>query len=137
VKAYADASALLRWLLKQPGGLDSWSEWARVVTSELHRVEAFRTLDRLRIERKLSPSEIAEKSTLLRATTPGFEVAPISTTVLQRACAPFPTVVGALDAIHLATALLWIEDNRESLVFLTHDQQLAVAAKACGLEVRG
>jgi hypothetical protein len=42
--------------------------------------------------------------------------------------------VKTLDAIHLATALLWAEHAGE-IVFLTHDRQLATAARACGLAV--
>lgn len=85
---------------------------------------------------RLADSEVAELLALLRTLTHGFERSPISATVLQRAASPFPTVIGTLDAIHLATALLWIEDNDEPLTFFTHDRQLAVAAQACGLEVR-
>jgi hypothetical protein len=42
--------------------------------------------------------------------------------------------VKTLDAIHLATALLWDEQAGE-IVFLTLDRQLANAARACGLTV--
>ena len=41
----------------------------------------------------------------------------------------------SLDAIHLATALLWLENNATPLTLLTHDRQLATAARACGLPV--
>jgi hypothetical protein len=42
-----------------------------------------------------------------------------------------------LDAIHLATALLWKEQARRDLWMATHDAALAVAAKATGLRVIG
>jgi predicted nucleic acid-binding protein len=51
--------------------------------------------------------------------------------VLTRAAGPMPTVVGSLDAIHLATAL------EPGFVLLTHDKQLARAARASGLDVGG
>jgi hypothetical protein len=35
----------------------------------------------------------------------------------------------------LATVLVWIEDRGEPLTFLTHDRQLANAARAGGLHV--
>jgi len=41
-----------------------------------------------------------------------------------------------LNAIHIATALLWIEDESEPLVFVTHDMQQAVAARLAGLDVK-
>jgi len=61
---------------------------------------------------------------------------PLSRAVLNRAADPFPTVLGTLDAIHLASALLWIEEKGEALTLVTHDQQLAIAARACGLDVQ-
>jgi hypothetical protein len=44
--------------------------------------------------------------------------------------------VGTLDAIHIASALLWVQENEAPLVFLTHDEQQARAAMACGLDVQ-
>ena len=136
MKAYVDSSVVIRWLLKEPGAFLRWSALDLAVASELQQVEVFRTLDRLRILGRLTDAEIAEKTSLFRRFTASLEVLPLARPVLQRAAAPFPTVLGALDAIHLATALLWIEDNSEPLTFLTHDGQLAVAARASGLDVR-
>ena len=48
-----------------------------------------------------------------------------------------PTELGTLDAIHLATALLWKELTREELTMATHDGALALAAQAHGLLVIG
>src|SRR5678815_3702734 len=41
--------------------------------------------------------------------------------VLARASQPLPTPLGTLDAIHLASALLWQEKERKELVMATHD----------------
>ncbi len=57
--------------------------------------------------------------------------------VLRRAAAPLPTPLGTLDAIHLATALLWSELRGQSPVMLTHDRALATASRAFGLRVIG
>jgi hypothetical protein len=48
-----------------------------------------------------------------------------------------PTVLGTLDAIHLATALLWRENTGSDLVMATHDGSLALAARAAGFRVIG
>ena len=48
-----------------------------------------------------------------------------------------PTELGTLDAIHLATALLWREMTGEDLTMATHDGALAIAAEAHGLPVVG
>ena len=57
--------------------------------------------------------------------------------VLRRAAQPLPTPLGTPDAIHLSTALLWREVRGEELVMATHDQMLAIAARASGLPVIG
>ena len=61
---------------------------------------------------------------------------PLTRLVLERAAEPFPTLVGSLDAIHLASALL-VREQYDELLFATHDRQLAVAARAMGLSVEG
>jgi predicted nucleic acid-binding protein len=48
-----------------------------------------------------------------------------------------PTVLGTLDALHLATALEVKRALAPKLVLLTHDEQLARAARASGLAVLG
>ena len=48
----------------------------------------------------------------------------------------FPTIVGTLDALHLATALAIREVDRLDLL-LTHDLQLGTAARSLGFEVLG
>ena len=135
MKVYIDASVVLRRILSQPGAILDWSPWRLVVTSELLQVEAFRTLDPLRVKGSLREPDFAEKFAFLRSVTASFEEVPIHSAILRRAAAPYPTEVGALDAIHLATAMLWMEDNEEALTFISHDKQLALAARACGLEV--
>ena len=57
--------------------------------------------------------------------------------VLARASEPLPAPLGTLDALHLATALVWQDRMRQSLVMTTHDRDLALAARSFGIEVRG
>jgi hypothetical protein len=66
-----------------------------------------------------------------------LEIVEIDTMVLDRAAQPMPTEIGTLDAIHLATALLWKEMTTEDLTVATHDTALAVASRAHGLSVVG
>ena len=48
-----------------------------------------------------------------------------------------PTELGTLDAIHLASALLWKDALGADPVMATHDKALALAAYAHGLKVLG
>ncbi len=90
----------------------------------------------MRIGGRLSDIEIASQFELAREVLARFEEVPIQSQILQRAASAFPTVLGTLDAIHLATALVWVETKNETLTFLTHDVELGIAARACGLEVK-
>ena len=58
-------------------------------------------------------------------------------TVLRRASQPMATVVKTLDAIHLASALLFEEQRQAGLLFATHDRRQGLAARALGLHVVG
>src|SRR5713226_9528485 len=99
------------------------------------RIEVRRSLDRLRVRGRLSDLDIARLTVLLGTMITGFEQIRLLPAILERAATPMPTTLGTLDAIHLATALLWIEQKDEPLTFLTHDVELALAAQASGLEV--
>jgi hypothetical protein len=48
-----------------------------------------------------------------------------------------PTELGTLDAIHLASALLWRDAFGEELSMATHAKALALAAQAHGLKTLG
>jgi predicted nucleic acid-binding protein len=136
VKAYLDASVVLRRLLREPGAVENWSRWDQLVSSELVRVETFRSLDRLRLTGRLQDTQVADAADALRLVLKGVVQVPVGLAIQDRAAGPFPAVIGTLDAIHLATALSWIEDAGEPLLFVTHDVQLSVAARLSGLEVK-
>lgn len=48
-----------------------------------------------------------------------------------------PTSLVTLDAIHLATALLWRERMGPLTTIATHDSALVIAARTFGFDVRG
>jgi uncharacterized protein len=137
VTAYVDASVLLRLALGQPDSLAEWSKIDRGVSSALVTTESLRTLDRLRLRVKLADSEVAERRAKILELIASLEVVDIDTVVLDRAAQPMPTELGTLDAIHLATALLWKEMTAEGLTMATHDGALGIAAAAHGLPVIG
>jgi len=135
--AYVDASVLLRVALRQPDALPEWRRIQQGVSSALITTESLRTLDRLRLRAKLSDEEIANRRAAILRLIASLELVEIDAVVLDRAAQPMPTELGTLDAIHLATALLWKEMSRMDLVMATHDGALGLAAKAHGLPVLG
>jgi predicted nucleic acid-binding protein len=137
VIAYLDASVLLRVLLGQPDRLAEWPEVETGVGSALVEVECLRALDRLRHREGIPPEEIALRREAAFRLTAGMEVVEPTWPVLRRAAQPFPVPLGTLDALHLATALLWRDTRGEDLAMATHDRALALAARSCGLRVVG
>jgi len=137
VIAYVDASVLLRVALGQPDALPEWRQIQQGVASALVEAESLRTLDRLRLRARLADAEVASRRATILALIASLELVDIEAAVLDRAAQPMPTELGTLDAIHLATALLWKEMTRVDLVMATHDGALALAAEAHGFPVVG
>ncbi len=61
----------------------------------------------------------------------------LSYRLLSRASEPMPMPIGTLDAIHLATALIWRDRLGPLPQLVTHDAALGAAARGFGFEVRG
>jgi predicted nucleic acid-binding protein len=137
VIAYVDASVVLRIALGQASALPEWPQVERGVASGLITPESLRTLDRLRLRKSLSDAEVATRRAAILALIGTLELVESDSGVLERAAQPMPTELGTLDAIHLATALLWRDQARISITMATHDAALALAARAHGLPVVG
>jgi len=135
--AYVDASVLLRVALRQPDALPEWRRIEHGVSSALIVTESLRTLDRLRLRAQLPDSEVASRRAKILELVASLELVEIDDVVLDRAAQPMPTELGTLDAIHLATALLWKGLSRVDLTMATHDGALGLAAEAHGLSVVG
>ena len=135
--AYVDSSVLLRLALGQPNALRQWRQIDRGVSSALISTESLRTLDRLRIRADLSDIEVARRRAAILNLIDSLELIEIDATVLDRAAQPMPTELGTLDAIHLASALLWKDAMGVDPVMATHDGALGLAAQAHGLTVVG
>jgi predicted nucleic acid-binding protein len=133
---YVDTSVVLRILLREPNPLVIWGKWSKAYSSALWRVEALRTIDRLRLTHEISDTEVADLVSDVQITHETFAIHPVTNHVFQRASETFPTVVGTLDAIHLATALS-IREIENVDFLLTHDSQLGTAARSLGFEVMG
>lgn len=136
MNVYVDSSVLLRTALNERGALREWRRIDRPLASELIRLECRRTIDRARIRERLSDDAVAEQREVVLGLLDAFDIVPLDGVVLERAAEPFPTLLGSLDAIHLATAVL-ARAQVEDLYFATHDGELAIAARAVGFTVLG
>jgi predicted nucleic acid-binding protein len=137
VIAYLDTSALLRLVLGEPGALVDLRSSEALISSEMLAVESFRTIDRLRLQGVLSAEEAASRRASAAEWLEAVDLVLLQRPVLARASEPFPTPLGTLDALHLATALVWRDRMGQVLVVATHDRDLALAARSFGIEVLG
>jgi len=136
LNVYVDSSVLLRVVLGERARLRMWRRITEAVSSEVIRLECLRTIDRARIRLGLPDEDVAARRAAVIDAIEAFNLVPVGKRVLERAADPFPTTLGSLDAIHLASALL-VRDQFAELSLATHDAELAVAARAVGFRVHG
>lgn len=127
---YLDASALTKLVAPEPESthlLAVVDHGQRLVSSELVLAEVPRALRRMAAESRLDDLGAAVRQ--LEALLAGFVVLTISRDVL-RVAGRFPAPhLRALDAIHLAGALL----VDELALFISYDRRQLVAAEGAGL----
>lgn len=124
-------------MLGEPGALSELRSFEALVSSELLVVESLRTLDRLRAQGTLSAEMAASRRSMVRRWLEAVDLVPLQRPILERASEPFPPPLGTLDALHLATVLVWRDRVGDALVLATHDRELALAARSFGVEVLG
>ncbi len=133
---YLDTSAILRHLLHEPDAIHDWGTWTEAYSSRLWRTEALRAVHRLRLDSAITDQDVAELQSDIALIDETLHIIPVSESILTRAGEAFPTNLGTLDAIHLASALL-IHNQNPLNRFLTHDRQQATTAASLGLAVEG
>ncbi len=133
---YAESSAVLAWLLDEPGQQNVVSELAtadQVVTSALTVIECSRALARARETRRVKPAEELAALRLLDQAAASWNILDISDRVAEGARGAFPhEPVRTLDAIHLATAMVFAE-ALGALRVLSLDDRVRANASALGL----
>jgi len=133
--AYIDSSVLLRYLLGSDGQAVGLFSWEQAVSSTLLQLECRRTFHRLRLMQEINDAEFAALNEQLREMLLQFGLFEITPSVMEMAGSSFGVNLGSLDAIHLATAILWQPDSPGEKVIFTHDTALSHAARGCGLKV--
>ena len=135
--AYLDTSALLRVVLREAGALDELRTYDGLVSSALIGVECARTIDRLRNQGAWTMDDAAERTGVVNEWLEAVDLVLRRPPVLGRASETMPMPFGTLDAIHLATALIWRDRLGPLPQLLTHDAALAAASRSFGFDVRG
>lgn len=135
MNVYVDTSALLRLVLGEADALDELRSADLLVSSELLAVESLRTIDRLRVQGLLTAAEAIRRRDIADEWFDAIDLVLLRAPVLARASEPMPSPLGTLDALHLATALVWRDRMGQPLSVATHDDALAQAARAFGFAV--
>jgi uncharacterized protein with PIN domain len=135
---YLETSALLAWLLGEPSASQVKSRVdaaPTIATSWLTLLEAERALIRAEAQRVLKAGEAEILRGLLNRSKAGWVLMEISEKVRERANQTFPAEpVRTLDAIHLATALLFMRVFPE-LELLSYDERILRNAASLGIAV--
>lgn len=135
---YAESSAVLTWLFDEPRAPDAIRELenaATIVTSELTRIECARAIHRAASQGVLARNQVAMLLAQLDAATSQWDRIELRDRVADLASAPFPAEpLRALDAIHLASALVARDVWRETAV-LSFDDRVRRNAIALGFAV--
>ena len=121
---YLDASAFLKLLVEEPESeaLEAYVRGSDLFTSVVTPIEVERTLRRRSLAGDLTLADLFD----------GVDFRALDEALAGRASALEPRTLGAMDAIHLASAI----DLRTELDgFVTYDVRLAEAARAHRLPV--
>ena len=133
---YVDSSVLLRYLFGVDKRFTETSVCEAVGSSRLLQVECARVIERCRLTGALDDRQTAETHRLLVRLLESLHIIEITPAILDRASQSYPTVVGTLDALHLASALEW-RSTRADLFLLTDDSQMETCALALGINMWG
>ncbi len=135
--ALVDTSVILRRLFGEPEQMSEWSKIKQGYASRLVPLELGRVIDRYRLLGTIDDSEVVQLHQQSQLALRSLNLVAMTDAILDRAASAMPTVLGSLDAIHLATALELKRSLAPKIVVATHDAQLARAARACSLSVVG
>lgn len=133
---YLETSALLAWLFGEPYGTlvaKSIDRSGLVIASVLTLLETERALIRAETQRALGARDTQVLRGLVARARSGWMLMELSPEVLARAAQPFPVEpVRTLDAIHLATALVFLKAYPDLRV-LSQDRRIVANVEALGL----
>lgn len=133
---YAESSAVLAWLLGESGSSEvvrRINEADTVVTSVLTLLEIERAMIRAERQSVLSPAECQKLRGIFARAAGSWILMEVSEAVRAGAGRVFPVEpVRTLDALHLATALLFMQAFPD-LQMLTFDQRVEANSRALGI----
>jgi len=133
VIAFVDTSVVLRHVLEGDIALHQAFAAPVVACSELLWIESMRVIQRLRLDGALDDKSLAEAVSRINVCYASFRVYLLDEEIKRAAAGPFPTVVGTLDALHLACARRCASQYPgQALLAYSYDRQMNLCARALG-----
>lgn len=130
---YVDTSVLLRHILLGDSSIMHVLACERIISSELLEIESRRVIHRYRIDGEIDDEGFVQANTRLNEVLSGISLLALSSTVKRRAMGAFPVHVKTLDALHLASALVYADARPErSVLIFSFDTGMNRCAYALG-----
>lgn len=135
---YVESSAVMAWLLDEPGGWPAFDDMRTadvVFTSELTMIECDRAILRHLALGRVDGDRAESLRVELVSVSSAWQIQPIAPEITERARAPFPDDrIRSLDAIHLASALA-ARSTFADTALLTLDDRVRAVGTALGFRV--
>lgn len=131
--AYLDSSVLLRHILLGDSSIEQVLSCPHIISSELLEIESRRVIHRYRIDGDIDDEGFILASKRLNKLLSGLSLVALSSPVKKRGMGAFPVSVKTLDALHLASALIFSEVRPEETVLIfSFDTNMNRCAQALG-----
>jgi predicted nucleic acid-binding protein len=131
--AYVDTSVLLRHILLGDSSIQQVLACERIISSELLEIESRRVIHRYRIDGEIDDEGLVQANSRLNAVLSGISLLALSSAVKRRAMGAFPVHVKTLDALHLASALVYTDTSPErNVLIFSFDTGMNRCASALG-----
>lgn len=134
--AYFDTSTYLKLYVSESGSASarSYAQKKRIVSSAILALECFSALSRKKKERELSARDFDTLRRQLKNDTAYMEIINVTDEVIEEAEAiVLKSTARPLDAIHIASAILFQNEIKIELPFFTSDRKQLEAALSQGL----
>jgi hypothetical protein len=132
MNVYLDSTLVIRQLVGTNCPWEGWGNWTAAYASTLLRAECYRTANLLRMDGKLDDAQRARLGGWIEHVCESVTLVPVTESVLRRAGDAFPTAVGTIQAIHLATMLELQAVHGVTCLLATADGELLRAAQSMG-----
>jgi hypothetical protein len=132
---YLDSSVLLRHILLGDSSIYHVLSYDQIISSELIEIESKRVIHRYRIEGDIDDEGFITAQERLHNVLAGISLIALSSVVKKRAMEAFPVHVKTLDALHIASVLVFTEaQNDKNVIIFSFDSGMNRCAKALGFD---